>query len=181
MLGQIVPLVDDSWRVKFEQVRNDGFSQLKGWWVFANIIAPVLIHLLTALCVPYVFARGLFPLLGYSLMTNSAVYRYAWLGCLFFGIFWYGGHRLHQWLMDLHDSIRDDRYLVGRRLHNYGDHKKAPPSPELLRLPASGTQFHLWYCCNLVSTCGFMLRECIECVSLLTYTCYLDWLHITEE
>lgn len=140
MLGQIVPLVDDSWRVKFEQVRNDGFSQLRGWWVFANIIAPVLIHLLTALCVPYVFARGLFPLLGYSLMTNSAVYRYAWLGCLFFGIFWYGGHRLHQWLLDLHDSIRDDRYLVGRRLHNYGDHKKAPPSPELLRLQGAGTR-----------------------------------------
>jgi E3 ubiquitin-protein ligase MARCH6 len=82
----------------------------------------------------------LFPLLGYSLMTNSAVYRYAWLGCLFFGVFWYGGHRLHQWLLDLHDSIRDDRYLVGRRLHNYGDHKKAPPSPELLRLQGAGLE-----------------------------------------
>lgn len=178
MLGQIVPLVDDSWRLKFEQVRNDGFSQLKGWWVFTNIIAPVLIHLLTALCVPYVVARGLFPLLGYSLMINSAVYRYAWLGCLFFGIFWYGGHRLHQWLLDLHDSIRDDRYLVGRRLHNYGDQKKAPPSPELLSLPSSGIQPYLWCSCKFVFLCGFMPRECSEGVFLiLTSACYLDWLH----
>uniref|UniRef100_A0A7I4FVD2 RING-type E3 ubiquitin transferase n=1 Tax=Physcomitrium patens TaxID=3218 RepID=A0A7I4FVD2_PHYPA len=138
MLGQFVPLVGDRWRVKFEQVRNDGFSHLRGWWVFTAIVAPVLIHLLTALCVPYVFARGVFPLLGYSLTVNSAVYRYAWLSCLLFGTVWYGGHRLHQWLLDLHDTIRDDRYLVGRRLHNYGEQKKAPDSPGSLRLPSAG-------------------------------------------
>jgi E3 ubiquitin-protein ligase MARCH6 len=140
MLGQIMPLVDDTWRVKFEQVRADGFSQLRGWRVFTSIVAPILIHLLTALCVPYVFARGLFPLLGYSLMVNSAVYRFAWLGCLFLGLFWYGGQRLHQWLLDLHNSIRDDRYLVGRRLHNYGERRRG--LKELLSLPSPGSCIH---------------------------------------
>jgi hypothetical protein len=124
MLGQIMPLVDDSWRVKFEQVRSDGFSHLRGWWVFTSIIAPVLVNLLTALCLPYVLACGIFPLFGYSLIVNSSVYRFAWLGSLFLGLCWYGTKRVHKWLLDLHNSIRDDRYLVGRRLHNFGERRR---------------------------------------------------------
>lgn len=141
MLGQMMPLVDDSWRVKFEQVRSDGFSRLRGWWVFSSIIAPILVRLLTALCVPYVFARGLFPLLGYSLIVNSAVYRFSWLGCLLLGLFWYGAQRLRQELLDLHNSIRDDRYLVGRRLHNFGERKKGASLPRLPTPPAAGLCF----------------------------------------
>ncbi len=124
MLGQMMPLVDDSWRVKFEQVRLDGFSRLRGWWVFTSIIVPILVNLLTALCLPYVLACGIFPLFGYSLIINSTVYRFAWLGSLLLGLCWYGTKRLHKWLLDLHNSIRDDRYLVGRRLHNFGERRR---------------------------------------------------------
>jgi hypothetical protein len=124
MLGQMMPLVDDSWRVKFEQVRLDGFSRLRGWRVFTSIIVPILVNLLTALCLPYVLACGIFPLFGYSLIINSTVYRFAWLGSLLLGLCWYGTKRLHKWLLDLHNSIRDDRYLVGRRLHNFGERRR---------------------------------------------------------
>jgi hypothetical protein len=123
-LGQMVPMVDDSWRVKFEQVRSDGFSRLRGWWVFTSIIAPILIHLLTVLCLPYVLACGIFPLFGYSLVVNSSVYRFAWLGSLLLGLWWYGTKRLYKWLLDLHNSIRDDRYLVGRQLHNFAERRR---------------------------------------------------------
>jgi hypothetical protein len=92
--------------------------------VLREILAPILVKLLTALCVPYVFARGLFPLFGYSLIVNSAVYRFAWSGCLMLGLLWYWIRKLHQWFMDLHNSIRDDRYLIGRRLHNFREEKK---------------------------------------------------------
>ncbi|KAJ7294226.1 hypothetical protein O6H91_Y272000 [Diphasiastrum complanatum] len=121
MLGQLTPLADESWRIKFEQVRSDGFSRLRGLWVFQEIVAPILIKLLTALCVPYVVARGLFPPLGFSLTANSAVYRFAWLVCLALIIVWYGIKRMHRCVSDLHNLIRDDRYLIGRRLHNYGE------------------------------------------------------------
>jgi len=124
LLGQMAPLTDDSWRIKFEQVKADGFSRLRGLWVLREILSPILVKLLTALCVPYVFARGLFPLLGYSLIVNSAVYRFAWSGCLVLGLLWYWIRKLHQWFMDLHNSIRDDRYLIGRRLHNFREEKK---------------------------------------------------------
>jgi E3 ubiquitin-protein ligase MARCH6 len=128
MLDQMAPLVDESWRVKFERVREDGFSRLKGLWVLHEIITPIVTKLLTALCVPYVLARGVFPVLGYPLIVNSAVYRFAWLGCLIFSTIFFCGKRFHVWFTNLHNSIRDDRYLIGRRLHNFGEDSPRPSS-----------------------------------------------------
>lgn len=121
MLDHMMPLVDESWRVKFERVREDGFSRLQGLWVLREIVFPIVMKLLTALCVPYVLARGVFPVLGYPLVVNSAVYRFAWLGCLSFSCLCFCAKRFHVWFTNLHNSIRDDRYLIGRRLHNFGE------------------------------------------------------------
>ncbi|XP_059447623.1 probable E3 ubiquitin ligase SUD1 isoform X1 [Corylus avellana] len=121
MLDHMMPLVDETWRVKFERVREDGFSRLQGLWVLREIVFPIIMKLLTALCVPYVLARGVFPVLGYPLKVNSAVYRFAWLGCLCFSLLCFCANRFHVWFTNLHNSIRDDRYLIGRRLHNFGE------------------------------------------------------------
>ncbi|XP_052193449.1 probable E3 ubiquitin ligase SUD1 isoform X2 [Diospyros lotus] len=121
MLDHMVPLVDESWRIKFERVREDGFSRLQGFWVLQEIVLPIIMKLLTALCVPYVLARGVFPVFGYPLVVNSAVYRFAWLGCLGFSLLCFCAKRFHIWFTNLHNSIRDDRYLIGRRLHNFGE------------------------------------------------------------
>ncbi|OAY39236.1 probable E3 ubiquitin ligase SUD1 isoform X2 [Manihot esculenta] len=131
MLDHMMPLVDESWRVKFERVREDGFSRLQGLWVLREIVFPIIMKLLTALCVPYVLARGLFPVLGYPLVVNSAVYRFAWLGCLSFSALCFCAKRFHIWFTNLHNSIRDDRYLVGRRLHNYGEDREERQSEAL--------------------------------------------------
>ncbi|XP_051146556.1 probable E3 ubiquitin ligase SUD1 isoform X2 [Andrographis paniculata] len=121
MLDHMMPLVDETWRVKFERVREDGFSRLQGLWVLREIVFPIIMKLLTALCVPYVLSRGVFPIFGYPLVVNSAVYRFAWLGCLIFSVLYFCAKRFHVWFTNLHNSIRDDRYLIGRRLHNYGE------------------------------------------------------------
>lgn len=121
MLDHMMPLVDESWRLKFERVRENGFSRLQGLWVLREIVFPIIMKLLTALCVPYVLARGVFPVFGYPLVVNSAVYRFAWLGCLSFSLLFFCAKRFHIWFTNLHNSIRDDRYLIGRRLHNYGE------------------------------------------------------------
>ncbi|KAL5200719.1 hypothetical protein ABZP36_021922 [Zizania latifolia] len=135
MLEQMAPLVDESWRTKFERVREDGFSRLRGLWVLHEIIMPIVTKLLTALCVPYVLARGIFPVLGYPLIVNSAVYRFAWLGCLIFSTLFFSGKRFHVWFTNLHNSIRDDRYLIGRKLHNFGE--TSPNLSESGTIPAS--------------------------------------------
>lgn len=117
----MAPLVNERWRRKFERVRDDGFSRLRGLWVLREIVGPIISKLLTALCIPYVFAKGIFPIFGYSLIINSAVYRFAWLGCLVFTVVCFCAKRFHVWFTNLHNSIRDDRYLIGRRLHNFGE------------------------------------------------------------
>ncbi|GJX82258.1 probable E3 ubiquitin ligase SUD1 isoform X1 [Tanacetum coccineum] len=127
MMDHALPLVDDSWRVKFERVRDNGFSRLQGFWVLREIVVPIVMKLLTALCIPYVLARGVFPVLGYPLVVNSAVYRFAWLGCLGFSLLCFCAKRFHVWFTNLHNSIRDDRYLIGRRLHNFGEDKQEIP------------------------------------------------------
>ncbi|XP_017256136.1 probable E3 ubiquitin ligase SUD1 isoform X2 [Daucus carota subsp. sativus] len=124
MLDHVMPLVDDNWRIKFERVRENGFSRLQGFWVLREIVYPIIMKLLTALCVPYVLARGVFPVFGYPLVVNSAVYRFAWLGCLGFSLVCFCTKRFHVWFTNLHNSIRDDRYLIGRRLHNFGEDKE---------------------------------------------------------
>ncbi|KAF9623070.1 hypothetical protein IFM89_036206 [Coptis chinensis] len=121
MLDHMTPLVDESWRLKFQRVREDGFSRMRGLWVLREIVIPIIMKLLTALCVPYVFARGMFPVLGYSLIVNSAVYRFAWVGCLCISLLCFCAKRFHVWFSNLHNAIRDDRYLIGRRLHNFGE------------------------------------------------------------
>ncbi|MFS7998233.1 hypothetical protein Hanom_Chr12g01151311 [Helianthus anomalus] len=55
------------------------------------------------------------------LVVNSAVYRFAWLGCLGLSFLCFCAKRFHVWFTNLHNSIRDDRYLIGRRLHNFGE------------------------------------------------------------
>ncbi|KAF5814057.1 putative transcription factor C2H2 family [Helianthus annuus] len=133
MMDHMLPLADDSWRVKFERVRDNGFSRLQGFWVLREIVVPIVMKLLTALCIPYVLARGVFPVFGYPLVVNSAVYRFAWLGCLGFSLLCFCAKRFHIWFTNLHNSIRDDRYLIGRRLHNFGEDKQeTPPVVETL-------------------------------------------------
>ncbi|KAF8410096.1 hypothetical protein HHK36_002618 [Tetracentron sinense] len=121
MLDHMTPLVDESWQIKFERVRDDGFSRLRSIWVLREIVIPIMMKLLTALCIPYVFARGVFPVLGYPLIVNSAVYRFAWVGCVIFSFLCFCIKRFHVWFTNLHNSIRDDRYLIGRRLHDFGE------------------------------------------------------------
>ncbi|KAF8034702.1 hypothetical protein BT93_C0884 [Corymbia citriodora subsp. variegata] len=130
MLDHMMPFVDESWRLKFERVREDGFSRLQGLWVLREIVLPIMMKLLTALCVPYVLARGVFPVFGYPLVVNSAVYRFAWLGCLGLSLVCFCAKRFHVWFTNLHNSIRDDRYLIGRRLHNFGENTEVKKQNE---------------------------------------------------
>lgn len=59
-------------------------------------------------------ARGVFPLTGSSLLVSSLVYRFIWQWCLAAAVVWKTAGLLRDWARDLHNSIRDERYLVGR-------------------------------------------------------------------
>ncbi|GBG74019.1 hypothetical protein CBR_g17730 [Chara braunii] len=121
MLGQVMPfgIGDDRWRNKFERIRNDGFMRLHGMWVLKEVIAPIVGYLLTLLCLPYACAKGLMALISPSPQMALLVPRFACLGTVVAVVLWRLLQKSRAWLIELHDSIRDDRYLIGQRLHNY--------------------------------------------------------------
>ena len=85
------------------------------WWFFPDVCIPIATKLLTALVVPYVLAKGVFPTFGYSAAVNSAVYRFAWSGSIDLCALCY---LAKVFCVQLHDSIRDDRYIIGRTLED---------------------------------------------------------------
>ncbi|WVZ95612.1 hypothetical protein U9M48_041349 [Paspalum notatum var. saurae] len=111
--------IDERWDRRLTQAREDGFSGVRPLWVLREILMPITVKLLYALCVPYVLAKGVAPRLGYSASVNSAVLRFAWLGSLALCLLFRLGKALARLVVRLHDSIRDERYLIGRRVHNY--------------------------------------------------------------
>lgn len=102
------------WLPASPQVQALGLCNVRVMWTLREIILPVLSTLLTALCAPYVAARGLFPLTGSSLLVSSLVYRFIWQWCLAAAVLWKIAGLIRDWARDLHNSIRDERYLVGR-------------------------------------------------------------------
>ena len=90
-------------------------------WVLQDVLVPITIKLVTVLGVPYVLAKGFFPRLGYSGVVNSAVYHFAWLGSLMVYALCYLAKAFCRVMVKLHDSIRDERYVIGQRLQDYPD------------------------------------------------------------
>jgi E3 ubiquitin-protein ligase MARCH6 len=111
--------IDERWDGKLTQARVDWSSgAISLLWFFQDIYIPVATNLLAALGLPYLLAKGLFPRLGCSAAVNSPVYRFAWLSSLGFYAIYYLGKVL---CIKLHDSIRDDHYIIGERLQDVAD------------------------------------------------------------
>lgn len=111
--------IDERWERRLKQAEVYWSSRaIPLCWFFQGIFMPMAMKLLAALGVPYVLAKGVFPRFSYSAVMNSTVYRFAWLGSLGFCALCYLGKVL---CVQLHDSIRDDRYIIGQRLKDVGD------------------------------------------------------------
>lgn len=112
-------IIDERWVPTIVRWKADCLSwEISMFWFFQEIFMPIATRLLAALGVPYVLAKGVFPRFGYSAAVNSAVYRFAWLGslgscelCYLFKVL----------CVKLHDSIRDESYVIGKRLENFPD------------------------------------------------------------
>ncbi|XP_037472970.1 probable E3 ubiquitin ligase SUD1 [Triticum dicoccoides] len=111
--------IDERWVPMIVRWKADCLSwEISMCWFLQEIFMPIATRLLAALGVPYVLAKVVFPRFGYSAAVNSAVYRFAWLGslgscelCYLFKVL----------CVKLHDSIRDERYVIGKRLEDVPD------------------------------------------------------------
>lgn len=84
-----------------------------------EVVLPVLFSVVTALSLPYSFARGILPLLGAGRWFSNLVYRYAYLVVTCLCCCYESVRYSVSILRDLHDSIRDEKYLMGKKLYNF--------------------------------------------------------------
>ena len=108
-----------TWRNVEEIWSNIGSpSAIDFKWAILEVTMPSLCHLLCHLCLPYTFIHSVLPLCGVSLNIRQVLCRYGY-ALLAVGL------QVNQWktyvmwcVWKLHNTIRDDKYLVGKALKN---------------------------------------------------------------
>ncbi|KAF8073198.1 SUD1 [Scenedesmus sp. PABB004] len=110
----------DAWHAHAEAVAAAGLAGLDFRRALTKVVGPVLLRLCTSLALPYVLARGLLPALLPRLPAAAlrAAQLYAHAAFHAALLAWCGAARAARAGAALHAAIRDDRYLVGRRLAN---------------------------------------------------------------
>ncbi|KAJ8336978.1 hypothetical protein SKAU_G00381980 [Synaphobranchus kaupii] len=125
-----ITLMGPQWWLKtvIEQVYANGIRNIDLHFIIRKLAAPVMAVLLLSLCVPYVIAVGIVPIMGVTMEMQNLVHRriypfllmvVALMGILSF--------QLRQFKR-LYEHIKNDKYLVGQRLVNY-ERKTGKPSP----------------------------------------------------
>ena len=108
---------DNEWAVKFQKVINDGVGNLDALYIYSHIIGPVTIFLLDFTLLPYFFAKCI-CLFTTSYATQTMLVRQSFPLYLLLRFLIVIGRKLYQYIVTLHDEIRDSRYLLGKELTN---------------------------------------------------------------
>ncbi|PBP26713.1 RING finger membrane protein [Diplocarpon rosae] len=89
-----------------------------------SFILPVTLALSSALWYPWCFAKfATLTVLKDTPEIHLVAYRYAYPMCLCLCAVGYALYILLGWMKDWRMKIRDEVYLIGERLHNFGDRK----------------------------------------------------------
>lgn len=106
------------WREFCLLLLRRGMHRMPHRAVLRRALLPLLLHLGNVLSVPYVVAHGVLPALGTDACTQRIAYRYGFAAML--ALTWIAKLVLVglRQLARLHNEIRDEMYLEGRRLHN---------------------------------------------------------------
>ena len=111
-----------SLRERWNAIRAGGFRVLDREFVdlAQNFLGPLILKLGYILSVPIIFSRSILPLTGMREEYLNVAERYAYLAT---ALGWFQILAIvyfKKGLVRLHNRIRDDKYLVGKRLYNFG-------------------------------------------------------------
>ncbi|XP_075264015.1 uncharacterized protein LOC142355864 [Convolutriloba macropyga] len=119
------------WQEAFARLHAGGMDEPTLAHAWEGIARPLLLNLSTALALPYALSRALIPALGLlppQLIPPLQLYAYHF--ALAAMLLWIGSMRLKGWTVTIHDTIRDQRYLIGQKLNNFKADRAAPEEPE---------------------------------------------------
>ncbi|XP_067912318.1 E3 ubiquitin-protein ligase MARCH6 isoform X2 [Heterodontus francisci] len=116
-----ITLMGPQWWLKtvIEQVYANGIRNIDLHFIICKLAAPVIVVLLLSLCLPYVIATGIVPLLGVTAEMQNLVQRRIYplllMVVILMGVM---SFQIRQFKR-LYEHIKNDKYLVGQRLVNY--------------------------------------------------------------
>ncbi|XP_078271526.1 E3 ubiquitin-protein ligase MARCHF6 isoform X2 [Rhinoraja longicauda] len=116
-----ITLMGPQWWLKtvIEQVYANGIRNLDLHFIICKLAAPVIAVLLLSLCLPYVIAAGIVPLLGVTTemqnLVQRRIYPFLLMVVILMGVL---SFQIRQFKR-LYEHIKNDKYLVGQRLVNY--------------------------------------------------------------
>ena len=90
-----------------------------------GIIVPIAVMLLAAICVPYVLTRGLLPLCGVPDWASEHLFRFSYPSLVIGGVAWVAVGVVQHRLAEIHNRIRDEKYMIGTTLANAPPHVAA--------------------------------------------------------
>ncbi|XP_030629071.1 E3 ubiquitin-protein ligase MARCHF6 isoform X2 [Chanos chanos] len=132
-----ITLMGPQWWLKtvIEQVYANGIRNIDLHFIIRKLAAPVIAVLLLSLCVPYVIAAGVVPMIGVTMemqnLVQRRIYPFLLMVVMLMGIL---SFQIRQFKR-LYEHIKNDKYLVGQRLVNY-ERKAGKPSPAAQSSPA---------------------------------------------
>ena len=100
-------------------VQRLGVLQVPFMLAFKQLLWPVLKPMILLLALPYAITRGIVPFLDLSPATMQALHIYGFAIEYVTVLAYYCLQHLYAALQQLHNSIRDDHYLIGRQLNNF--------------------------------------------------------------
>ncbi|XP_047104962.1 E3 ubiquitin-protein ligase MARCHF6-like [Schistocerca piceifrons] len=123
-------MMGPEWHVRraIERTYRDGIRDMNLGFVMRELAAPIISCLGLALAVPYVVAHGLVPLFVANPQLRNLIarrlYPFLLLVSLTAGIIVFQIRQFRK----LYEHIKNDKYLVGRRLVNYDHRRHKSPS-----------------------------------------------------
>lgn len=119
-------MMGPSWSMQraIERVYRDGVRNMDLPFIICNIAMPVLAIFGLALAIPYATAHGIVPLLISNLHLKNLIVRMLY-PCLLISVVVVVIVIFQiQQFKKLYEHIKNDKYLVGKRLVNY-DHRRS--------------------------------------------------------
>ncbi|KAJ8277712.1 hypothetical protein GJAV_G00078920 [Gymnothorax javanicus] len=116
-----ITLMGPQWWLKtvIEQVYANGIRNIDLHFIIRKLAAPAITVLLLSLCVPYVIAAGIVPIMGVTMemqnLVQRRIYPFLLMVVMLMGVLSFQVRQFKR----LYEHIKNDKYLVGQRLVNY--------------------------------------------------------------
>lgn len=112
---------ETSWADRLDLLQNGGPARIDGnfWPIMRYTIGPLLFFWGVSLVGPYLVGKFVVAVTHSAAPSAALSMKYSYLICAVVHLtVWMCGY-LRRMLWQLHDNIRDEKYLTGVRLHNY--------------------------------------------------------------